>query len=518
MSRRASWGLALLLTGVYLRVLGAERLGWDDPIWLDDPIHGLSPGDALRVAFTEPRDGVYAPVLRVSWYVQAALFGDHLVGMHAVRLILAAACVVGVGWTLRALGLGAAAALATALWATHPARVESVAWLSGLKDVQGLALVLLSTRLALAERARPWWAGLVMAAAVGTKAALFPAPWMVAVAVATTRGPREAWQRCAPAMAVAVGFAATGWLAWDHGDRPLEPPFAGLGWGAWLHGRFVARQLGLVPGPAVVAMPEDGGGGLVLLGVGAALGLAVAAWRWSSARPVVAGWALGLLPFLGWVTMTTWAADRFLLLPSIAACAGLAAWWVQSRAGRWIGVVVVLLGAAASARRVGDWRDDRSLWTAEAHMPGTHGFRDDQLGMALAADGELEAAEAAFARARRVMPEHDVVLSHWIVAALAIGTWDAEAVAVAESLRVPPADAAGWTKIAAALVDHPRPEIAAAALQHALYLGADDLVAHAVAAQLALRRGDEAAFRAHVAAAVQRGAPPDLGERLRARR
>jgi tetratricopeptide (TPR) repeat protein len=75
----------------------------------------------------------YYPVVHSAFWIQAQLWGDSLAGYHAVNVLLHACSATLIVATLRRLSVSGAL-LAGLLFALHPVEVESVAWISELKN------------------------------------------------------------------------------------------------------------------------------------------------------------------------------------------------------------------------------------------------------------------------------------------------------------------------------------------------------------------------------------------------
>ncbi|MDD4097774.1 MAG: hypothetical protein PHC30_03295, partial [Lentisphaeria bacterium] len=81
--------------------------------------------------------GLYTPLTMVSFMLDRALFGQHnYIGYHVTAIILQCGSAVFLALILRHLGIRKSIAfLAALLWAVHPQRIESVAWITERKDV-----------------------------------------------------------------------------------------------------------------------------------------------------------------------------------------------------------------------------------------------------------------------------------------------------------------------------------------------------------------------------------------------
>lgn len=147
---RAPLLLVLALFLAYLPAFGAGFLNWDDP-WLirDNPVLADASWSALgRIWFDFDRPTRHAlgaewlPVRDSELWLEARVFGLHPTTLRASALALYAAAVLLLRRALhRCLGDFFFAELATWLFALHPVHAESVAWLSGRKDLLGMLFV-----------------------------------------------------------------------------------------------------------------------------------------------------------------------------------------------------------------------------------------------------------------------------------------------------------------------------------------------------------------------------------------
>lgn len=148
-NRRVIWlGLALALATfvLYWPVRHHEFVRIDDPAYvLDNPrvMTGLG-WENIAWAFTTGHSSNWHPVTWLSHMLDAEMFGGAAGGHHLASVFFHAAnafllCLV----LARATGAAGLSLLVAALWAFHPLRVESVAWVSERKDVLSMFFFLL---------------------------------------------------------------------------------------------------------------------------------------------------------------------------------------------------------------------------------------------------------------------------------------------------------------------------------------------------------------------------------------
>jgi protein O-mannosyl-transferase len=127
------WGLLLAVV-----TFVAYQPAWNGkPIW-DDAAHltyrHLRSLNGLVRIWTEP--GVtqqYYPAVSTVFWVEHFLWGDSMLGYHLVNILLHVTAALMLFKILRTLKIPAAG-LAAAIFALHPIQVESVAWISELKN------------------------------------------------------------------------------------------------------------------------------------------------------------------------------------------------------------------------------------------------------------------------------------------------------------------------------------------------------------------------------------------------
>ncbi|MGA2506188.1 MAG: tetratricopeptide repeat protein [Chitinispirillaceae bacterium] len=127
------WGL-LLGAATFI----AYQPAWNgQPVW-DDDMHMTTPElrslNGLAHIWTQPSHKVqYFPLVHTVFWVESHLWGDSTSGYHLLNILLHVFSALLLVLILRKLGIRGAW-LAGAIFALHPVMVESVAWISELKN------------------------------------------------------------------------------------------------------------------------------------------------------------------------------------------------------------------------------------------------------------------------------------------------------------------------------------------------------------------------------------------------
>lgn len=375
--------MLVLVGAVYLPAVSrAGFLGFDDNLFFgpDNPEFQEGLGAVL-----DPRRtiaNVYLPVAHLSLWLDWR-FGGGPLWPHLVSLLLHAAVAIALIRLLLALRLQPLLAhLAGALFALHPALAESVAWVSGRKELLSGLFVLLGLQQCVAFAARPGFGRGALIASLGALAMYSKATAMVqpllAVLVCLLAPVRDRRWFVAPVLLLLVTVPAL-WhhahLAAQEGTMAAGEPTGRL-WQApgalWHYARTVLWPVQLnVLYPEVLTLQRfraDWLAGLLVLG---ALLVAVALlWRRPATRAAAAGLAFALVAFLPFNTAfpasAIAAADRYLYLVLPGVAMGAAA--LASRLPRWSGAALLALLLLPLGWRTADraaaFTTDEALWSS----------------------------------------------------------------------------------------------------------------------------------------------------------
>ncbi|MEW6072104.1 MAG: hypothetical protein AB1726_05830 [Planctomycetota bacterium] len=433
--------LAALTFAVFHRAARNDFLTYDDPAYVTEnaPVTAGLTAEGVRWALTSFHASNWHPLTWLSHMLDCELFGRAAAGHHLTSVAMHALAAALLFLALSVLtGEARPSFFAAGLFALHPLRVESVAWVAERKDVLS-GLLAMATILAYALHARRPGGrryGLVLVLfALG----LLAKPMLVTLPAALLlldlwplgrwRGPgagRRLILEKAPLFALAAASGVLTVLAQRAGGAVSALELLPLGarvenalasYVAYLGATVFPRGLAaFYPHPAIVApgsfraltLPALGAGLLLLAGTALAL-------RARRRRPyALVGWLwyLGtLLPVIGLLQVGTQArADRYTYLPAVGI-ALLVAWGgrdlarARPRTRPLLGLLggLALAGCAAlSWRQIGVWRDTETLWGHAAAVTERNYVAEGNLGAALLLADE----EAAVEHLRRAIEFH----------------------------------------------------------------------------------------------------------------
>ena len=192
--------LILLVVVAYLPALRAGFI-WDDDAYVTQNSMITDPHGLREIWFSAHTQSQYFPLVYTSFRIEHALWGWNPFGYHLVNVLLHGVNAVLVWVVLRRL-LVPGAWLAGAIFALHPVQVETVAWVTELKNIESLLFYLLAllawTKFDDSAGWRRWGfyaltlAAFLLALFAKTTACTLPA---ALVLVLWLRGQRLAWLR-----------------------------------------------------------------------------------------------------------------------------------------------------------------------------------------------------------------------------------------------------------------------------------------------------------------------------------
>jgi tetratricopeptide (TPR) repeat protein len=529
---RLDLALALLLVAivgvVFGRTLGHDFVNFDDTDYVTanpNVLGGLT-GANVRWAFTSFHSGHWHPLTWLSHMVDVELFGRNATGHHATNVVLFGVDCALLFVALLSLTRARAASFAVVLlFAVHPLRVESVAWVTGRKDVLSLlffALTLFLWSRWARDRAR--WA--YVAALVAFALALMSKPLVMTLPAllltldlwpldrvglgrpGLARRVRALVAEKLPFFALSAGSLTVTLLSQSAGGAVVDP-------GAWgikdrvLHAaESVFAYLGLLAWPVDLGvfyplrkpMPGLGAIALIALVVGTAWlsrrarsrPLLLAGWMW---------WLVALLPIIGLVQVGGQSvADRYALLPSIGALAVVVfarPRWLSGARGTVAVVAVSVVFALLSFRQAAHWRDSESLWTRTLSVTGENFMAHNNLGAALQRAGRLDEADQHFAEAYRLRPGYPPAALNHANSLARRGEYAAAEPRYKYAIERRPTDANARYNYGLSLARQKRWDEAMTLFEDALRLNPQYAYAHLSLGDVYRRRGQTAQARAH---------------------
>ncbi len=470
-SRATVWAVCALLVFavgiVFAQTAGFRFVNLDDDQYvLNSPATQLGFSRAGFIwAFTHSQIGNWHPLTTLSLMLDWTLFGANPAGYHIHNVILHAATVVLLFLALREMtGALWPSAFAVAIFAIHPLRAESVAWVSERKDVLSgfyFALALLAYGYYVARPSLPRYALLFLCMAMGlmSKAMLVTLP---VVLLLLDYWPLKRFQFYPATGPRNPSFSRKQWLAAD-GRLIIEkvPLFLLSACFALITAHLslsASRAVAIVPLPVRLAVapvscvaylgkliypfglaahypfPVDGppailvaGACLVLLGI--SVGVIVHRRR----RPyLLAGWLwylATLLPVIGLVPGgNQLMADRYTYIPEIGLvvalvwlAADLSESWTSRESLRIGGSAALIVGLMALAwRQTSFWSDSITLWRHALSCTSGNDIAHEHLADALVeesraaaakmdnqeATADMQEARGHFEQALQIMPDN----------------------------------------------------------------------------------------------------------------
>ncbi|HIJ64586.1 MAG TPA: tetratricopeptide repeat protein [Candidatus Hydrogenedentes bacterium] len=439
----------LLVAGVaaiFAQVLNHDFVSYDDPgyVYENPDVKGGISRPGILWALTTFSFSNWHPLTWLSHMLDCSVYGLHAPGHLVTNVILHAANAALLFWVLkRASGAPWRSAFAAGLFAVHPLRVESVAWVAERKDVlSGLFWML--TLLAYTSYARRRTARAYIAVVLLFALGLMSKPVMVTLPFVlllldywpfrrapfifpVKRQVVRVWARLLgekiPLFLLVAAACCITIAAQRRGNaiKPLEQfpaderaANAAVAYTEYMRMAFWPKGLAVFyPHPKdTLPVWRVAASALLLAGISGA----VLAGRRRGYLPVGWFWYLGvLIPVIGVVQVGEQAfADRYTYLPFIGLFV-IVAWGVPDLVGGWrharrtmaaAGTASLSVLAVCAWMQTGYWRDSRTLYErALAVTKGNH-LAHYNLGNLCNLEGRPDEAEAHYREAIRIKPYH----------------------------------------------------------------------------------------------------------------
>lgn len=457
--------VALLLLTV-LTYLPALRNGfiWDDDDHLTQN-RAVAARDGLRKIWTSPTVARYYPLTLTSFWAQRRFWGLNPMPYHAVNIALHAANAVLVFVLLRKLNVRDAW-VAAALWAVHPVNVESVAWVTELKNTQSALFFFLALLCFLQferqQRSSRYALSLLcFTAAVLSKPSTVVLPLVLLLLAWWQRGRvrRQDFVRAAPFFGLALAMSVLTII-----EQRSEVAGPGLDWSLSFTERLILAGKALWfyagklvwPAPLMFVYPRwiiNADSLLSLAPLAAAVVLGFVLWRyrahaWSRAALFGLGYSLiALLPVLGFFDIYyfrySFVADHFQYLAGLGVVALVSAGGaviVRQRAARsLLAVVALTVLAVMSWRHNGVFRDDETLWRDTMAKNPDAAIAYNNLGALLNTQKRYESAIGYLQEAIRLRPGTSEPHNNLGISLTELGRYAEALSQFQEALRIRPA-------------------------------------------------------------------------------
>jgi len=498
------WGLILILA-VVLVYSPVRHAGF---IWDDDGRVTANPCIVGPLGLKEVWTTSHAdlcPLVYTTFWVEHALWGLDPLPYHLVNVLLHGACAILLWRVLRSL-LVPGAWLGAALWALHPVQVETVAWVTEMKNTQSTFFYLLTILFYVKglkagaigdRRGDNWNYGLTLLWAIlamASKSSTVVLPIVLGLCAWWVEG-RWQWRNLARlwpfALMTIFPSALTLWtqrLLATPADqlfaRSLPERLVTAGDAVW----FYLGKL-LWPHPLIFIYPRwqvDAGWWFSWLPLLAVITLLLILWlkRETWLRPfffTFAYFVAALLPVLGLVDGFFWryslVGDHFQYLacmgPLALAGAGLT-WLAQTvmpnkremQAGLGAGLLLIL--GLMSWQRAWAYNSDEVLWTDTLAKNSECWMGYDNLGNAVIQKGQVDRAILQYQRALKINPNDAMAYNNLASALLQKGQVDEAIEQCQNALKINPNDAAAYNNLGHALFKKGQVDEAIEQYQHAL--------------------------------------------------
>ena len=446
--------LAAITWMVFGQTLRSDFINYDDPDYvLTNPeitkgltLHGMA------WVFTHPVLHNWHPLTMITHMLDCQLYGKQAGGHHSTNVILHTLTSVLLFLVLRKMtGALWPSGFIAALFAIHPLRAESVAWVAERKDVlSGLFFVLTlhayvryagkpSSRnyllvvvvFALGLMAKPMLVTLPLVLLLldywplnrGRKTEVRSQNSKIETDNFETQSLIKLILEKIPLLLLSVVSCAIT-LVVQRGvlNSPEIAPIWVRIYNACVSCVVYIRQL-FWPNGLALAYPYPSGAlsrwiGLFALAI--SITVTAASWAWRKERPyLLTGWLwylVMLVPVIGLVQVGVQAAraDRYTYLPHIGLyIAGT--WAVADLSMRWhyrheiltaVGTAVVCLFAACAQIQTSYWKDSRTLWTRTLAVTSNNAIAHLGLGYLLLEDRQFDAAMSHLQTALKIWPDY----------------------------------------------------------------------------------------------------------------
>ncbi len=498
---------------VFGQTVHFEFINFDDGDYVyknPDVTHGLTL-TGIAWSFTHLHAANWHPVTWISHMLDCQLYGLSPGGHHLSNVVIHAATVVLLFCILqRMTGDLWPSAFVAAVFAIHPLRVESVAWVAERKDIlSGLFFMLtIAAYVRYTRRSSVWsYALVLLSLALG----LMSKPMLVTVPIVlllldywplnrllpddARKAPsqRPLLLEKLPLVVLVIASSVLTLLAQKVAIQPLTylPITTRIG-NSVISCAFYLWQMvwpsNLTPyyplRPDAIVLSN------VLCSFFLLAAISVLVFVYRRRRYLITGWfwyLVMLAPVIGLLQVGNQAhADRYTYLPQIGLSLALA-WGARDLCANWqqgrlvLGVLaaaIVTLLALAARTQAGYWKDSESLWSYTLSRISNNAMAELNFGEAVIKKGRVDEAIAHLTKAVEIQPGNFTNHASLGIALLKKGRRDEALAHLRASLALNPNQAPIYSSLGVALLEAGQPEESVAHLRKALEIDPKDGDAH----------------------------------------
>jgi tetratricopeptide (TPR) repeat protein len=545
--------LAVITLAVFGQTVRYEFVNYDDDFYVYDN-SAVKSGLTLKSiswAFTFRYPYYWQPLGLLSHILDCQLYGLAPAGHHLTNVLLHATAAVLLFLVLRQMtGALWRSAFVAAVFAIHPLRVESVAWVSERKDMLHGVFFMLTIGAYVRYARRPWSLARYLAVVLLFVFGLMSKPTLMTLPFVLLLLDYWPLKRFVPLATPGdvSGTKSTGWRSY----RPVvirmiveklplfmlsaascmqaaignSPAFGGnkslsiilrisnamVSYVAYIWQMICPVKLAVLYPLPVEGLPLGEVIGAVILLVFISTALFLLRQR----HPCyLVGWLwyLGMLvPTIGFIQAGAQArADRYTYLPQIGlyllltwAAADLCAGWRHRRVMLGGCSTIILISLIFCARaQTSYWRNSESLWTHTLACTSDNFVGDNNLGEVLLKKGSVNEAIAQFQKALQIEPDFAEARNNLGNALLRKGSLDEAIAHYQRALQIKPDYAEARNNLGNALLQKGKVDEAIAYYQRALQIKPDSAEAHNNLGEALLKKGNVDEAISHYQRALQ---------------
>jgi tetratricopeptide (TPR) repeat protein len=397
-------------------------------------------------ALTFGEIGHWHPVTWFSHMLDCRVWGLQAGGHHLTNVVLHATAAILLFLALKQITAALwRSAVVAALFAIHPQRVESVAWIAERKDVLSgvffMATILAYARYVAKPPSRARYGAVVVLFALGlmSKGMLITLPFVLLLldywplgrlkpeVVRSIRRPESraiVWRLVVEKIPL-FALSAASCIATNLSPEKIPPALRTL-FSLRIENAIVSyviyvKQMFYPTGLMLPYFNPPGGFSWwqVIIAMALLIAVSIGALAFWKTRPyLMVGWLWYLVmmaPVIGLVQISYYVrADRYTYLPHIGlyllATWGAAEWFRERRYGREIlagaALFLIVVLTMRSQAQASSWRDSETLWRYVVRTAPDNYVACAHLGLALDEKGQVEAAIPEYERALQIQPAY----------------------------------------------------------------------------------------------------------------